>query len=391
MIPLIVDCKQQVAQTVVNVDEINDAVEGRLGLYGLKSLQPLTTEQEILSRLFFRLAIAYINKPQITSYYLDKEAALFKSRFNNAAIHDCNKLMSKFAKQFKMKQIHTLKDVPGRLQNEFGNNEFPVYLISFEHVLQMVGAKEMVLHLGTAYVSQHYKNKLATILYHQWLANKINSIKNNIPNMEETDFPPLKQMIKTIYVTIYKHLMPINITQQENFNVIHFPPCMRMLMQKVKELNNSQRKQLILFLKSIGVNFNAVINVFVNHNSYEKIKYDVKHLYGMTGAKKNYQPMCCDTITKNGNCIWTQHVMTNKNNLEKWYGTMDYTSTLNKSLCKLKWKIEICRSLSLQLNEQKLKTAKIQITDLEDMNLIKVTNPTNFYNYNKQIEIQYHQ
>ena len=97
----------------------------------------------------------------------------------------------------------------------------------------------------------------------------------------------------------------------------NFPPCIRSLMHILMSkghLAHMLRIQLGLFLKKIGMSpedqmrfwyNNAVDNVGVPFEVFEKkVGYQIRHLYGLEGGRKDYEPPKCSTCIDGYYCYF---------------------------------------------------------------------------------------
>ncbi len=94
-----------------------------------------------------------------------------------------------------------------------------------------------------------------------------------------------------------------------------FPPCMIYLFsefEKTGRLNHAQRLQLGFFLKKIGMTVDdqlhywfekSVDNLNVTYTEYLRTSgYQIRHLYGLEGGKKDYNVPKCSTIATSYFC-----------------------------------------------------------------------------------------
>jgi len=87
-----------------------------------------------------------------------------------------------------------------------------------------------------------------------------------------------------------------------------FPPCMSRLYNAIvngENLSHHERFAIATFLLHIGMDVESVLNVFRNVPDFnERIaRYQIEHLAGLRGSKKQYMPYSCATMKTLGLCV----------------------------------------------------------------------------------------
>lgn len=101
----------------------------------------------------------------------------------------------------------------------------------------------------------------------------------------------------------------INLNNLEGIAKIHFPPCMKKLMNNLKSnhhLKHMGRLQLGLFLKGLGLPLEESLafwrKMFAEKVPSDKFaknyEYNIKHSYGKLGKMADYSPWSCNKITR---------------------------------------------------------------------------------------------
>jgi len=126
-----------------------------------------------------------------------------------------------------------------------------------------------------------------------------------------------------------KYLMGKKTWQKPMF----FPPCSRLLYDRFMSsgyLAHGERVQLALFLKGIGMPleeqlkfwYRAVDNIGLSWDEFmKKGGYYIRHIYGLEGSKKDYNPPKCETIISKYYCPFCRmNVSELREVLERAYG-----------------------------------------------------------------------
>lgn len=90
-----------------------------------------------------------------------------------------------------------------------------------------------------------------------------------------------------------------------------FPPCMKDLVEQLKRgenLSHQARFTIAAFLSRIGMSVDSILELFSNVPDFnEKIaRYQVEHIAGLRGSRKQYMPYSCSTMKSLGLCPLTE-------------------------------------------------------------------------------------
>ncbi|RLG84250.1 MAG: DNA primase [Thermoprotei archaeon] len=86
-----------------------------------------------------------------------------------------------------------------------------------------------------------------------------------------------------------------------------FPPCMKKLVNELRSgenLSHHARFTVAAFLSRIGMDVNDILDLFKNSPDFnERIaRYQVEHIAGLRGSRKQYMPYSCQTMKSLGLC-----------------------------------------------------------------------------------------
>jgi len=86
-----------------------------------------------------------------------------------------------------------------------------------------------------------------------------------------------------------------------------FPPCMKKLVNELRSgenLSHHARFTIAAFLSRIGMDVNDILDLFKNSPDFnERIaRYQVEHIAGLRGSRKQYMPYSCQTMKSLGLC-----------------------------------------------------------------------------------------
>lgn len=192
--------------------------------------------------------------------------------------------------------------------------------LPFEKVAQLVASRQVFLKLGYAYVPTILQLNLLAIEFSQDLGANLMRTFQSLPRLEEDDrLVPLLNHLSHNFssfeydcsssdpslasdITAASVVLPA-ITQ-------HYPLCARHLQHTLvsnSHLKYQGRQQFGLFLKGIGLDVDEALKFWsyqftkgANTMTVEKFnkeyKYNIRHLYGLEGARINYKPWECATI-----------------------------------------------------------------------------------------------
>ncbi len=99
-----------------------------------------------------------------------------------------------------------------------------------------------------------------------------------------------------------------------------FPPCMSKLVNELKRgenLSHHARFTVAAFLSRIGMSVDDILELFKNAPDFnEKIaRYQIEHISGLRGSRKQYMPYSCSTMKSLGLCPLIDHDCNAKNPL----------------------------------------------------------------------------
>lgn len=103
-----------------------------------------------------------------------------------------------------------------------------------------------------------------------------------------------------------------------------FPPCMKKLVDELRSgenLSHHARFTIAAFLSRIGMDINDVLDLFKNSPDFnERIaRYQIEHIAGLRGSRKQYMPYSCQTMKSIGLCPIPDNNCGVKNPLVKYY------------------------------------------------------------------------
>ncbi len=104
-----------------------------------------------------------------------------------------------------------------------------------------------------------------------------------------------------------------------------FPPCMKDLINRLRNgenLGHQERFAIAAFLLRIGMDVDDVLGLFKNSPDFnERIaRYQIEHIAGLRGSRKQYLPYSCSTMKSLGLC--KDPDCKSKNPLNAYYGNL---------------------------------------------------------------------
>lgn len=194
--------------------------------------------------------------------------------------------------------------------------------LPFEKVPNLVASRQVLLKGGYAYIPSTLQLSLLSIEFQDLLSKSLLRTFQSIPRLEEDDrlLPLLTNLSHNFSSIQYDSAAFGNdpsLISDINANSImtpaitkHYPMCASHLQRNLNansHLKYTGRQQLSLFLKGIGLNVDEALKFWsyqftkgsssMNLEKFNKeYKYNIRHTYGLEGARTNYKPWDCSTI-----------------------------------------------------------------------------------------------
>ena len=191
----------------------------------------------------------------------------------------------------------------------------------------LINNRSIYLFKGYGYLPSCLQLNLLSIEFNKILNDNLIKTFQTIPILEEDDrlLPLLNNLSKNFKNFQYEYEYDqnqINNNNNDNLNsdinakliitskiINHYPLCAQNLQRNLiinSHLKYGGRQQLGLFLKGIGLNIDEAIKFwsyqFTKSNSLsletfnKDYKYNIRHQYGLEGARINYKPWDCSII-----------------------------------------------------------------------------------------------
>lgn len=208
-----------------------------------------------------------------------------------------------------------------QLRNHIKVNESFIKL-PFEKVPNLVSSRSVYLLKGFAYVPTALQLNLLAVEFQDSLSLNLTRTFQMLPRLEEDDrLLPLLNNLSHNFSSIQLHdfggdngggsnsdITAQSITSPEIMK--HFPLCAKHLTRNLvanSHLKYTGRQQLGLFLKGIGLSVDEALlfwsyqftkgSLGMGLEKFNKeYKYNIRHTYGLEGARTNYRPWDCGTI-----------------------------------------------------------------------------------------------
>lgn len=194
--------------------------------------------------------------------------------------------------------------------------------LPFEKITgNLISNRSIFLFKGYGYLPASLQLNLLSIEFINILNDNLIKTFQTIPRLEEDDrlLPLLNNLSKNF--SNFQYESEINKLDEEFISDInskliitpkitkHYPLCAQHLQRNLianSHLKYNGRQQLGIFLKGIGLNVDEALKFwssqFIKNNSMsletfnKDYKYNIRHQYGLEGARINYKPWDCSTI-----------------------------------------------------------------------------------------------
>ncbi|XP_013421355.1 DNA primase large subunit isoform X1 [Lingula anatina] len=197
--------------------------------------------------------------------------------------------------------------------------------VPFLFALSLVAKRKVNLHRGWAEVPYCMLNDIFQSVFSYLLQSATKKAKKQMTLMMEDDrFNKLFHKLKDVFLSYSsKQNCGISCTkvplrcEDVDAETDFFPPCMRHLHQQLRQrhrLSHHSRVKYTLFQKECGLPVHEALRFWREEYSQEphhsagcrhnwreerdRYTYNIRHLYGLEGARKNYRGHDCDTIQK---------------------------------------------------------------------------------------------
>ncbi|KAK6461884.1 eukaryotic and archaeal DNA primase, large subunit-domain-containing protein [Scheffersomyces coipomensis] len=189
--------------------------------------------------------------------------------------------------------------------------------LPFEKVTNLINSRSIFLKGGYAYIPTSLQLNLIVTEFQDNLNTILLRTFQTLPRLEEDDrILPLLNNLGLNFSNIQYDTNNFGSDDTNDINaqsiqtpeiLQHYPLCARILQKQLSfnsHLKYGGRQQLGLFLKGIGLNVDEALKFWsqqflkkINQEKFNKeYKYNIRHNYGLEGARINYKPWDCATI-----------------------------------------------------------------------------------------------
>lgn len=206
-----------------------------------------------------------------------------------------------------------------QLRAHFRNENF--IKVPFEKITSLVATRLVLLKLGYGYVPSTLQLSLLALEFQELLQRDLLRTFQSIPRLEEDDrlLPLLNHLGQNFASMEYDPAFSADPSLVSDINAAsvttpaitnHYPLCAKHLQTNMiasSHLRHEGRQQLSLFLKGIGLSVDEALK-FWSHSFTSgphamtperfnrEFKYNIRHTYGLEGARTNYKPWDCARI-----------------------------------------------------------------------------------------------
>lgn len=199
-----------------------------------------------------------------------------------------------------------------------------VFKVRFEDALGFVSKRSVAIKDGFALLTEKDIFPILSEAFENHLDNEMRVMRNTlslngqeqylIENLElvyadfiaENDEKKKKMRMEQ---NVGRSPFSLDISNVDQISRNHFPPCMRYLHESLRKdhhLRHGGRMHFGTFLRSTGVDMDSAMDFWrdeftkkITVNDFEKnYKYNIRHLYGKEGHKKQLSSYSCEKIIK---------------------------------------------------------------------------------------------
>ncbi|KAA8493338.1 putative DNA primase large subunit [Porphyridium purpureum] len=280
------------------------------------------------SHFILRLALA--KTQEMRKWLIHRECELFSARVRHvstgAVLQALQKACPSDAPRIRpctdaeLRQFGAAMDCVAKGVQRGKHQHATHYRVAFDHVLHLVGRRQVFLSGGDAFVPEPYIHDILVGQFRARLSSALNVISRALYGAEtHPAMGPLLNLVRAHWLVNERAQSKqdrrndatqddlIDLSQLED-SVNRMPLCMQALHYKLKEthhLRHQARLQLGLFLKGCGLSMDESLKFWrmefekngVTSDKFEKeYAYSIRHHYGKEGKRKNLSPYGCMNI-----------------------------------------------------------------------------------------------
>ncbi|KAK6455277.1 DNA-directed DNA polymerase alpha, DNA primase subunit [Scheffersomyces xylosifermentans] len=192
--------------------------------------------------------------------------------------------------------------------------------LPFEKVPNLVGSRSIFIKKGYAYIPTTLQLNLLAVEFQESLSTQLMRTFQSIPRLDEDDrLLPLLNNLSHNFSSVEYNGFEVDSSLASDINASsiatqaitkHYPLCASHLQRNMMDnshLRFTGRQQLALFLKGIGLSIDEAMKFWSyqftkNPTSMtiekfnKEYRYNIRHTYGLEGARTKYQPWNCANI-----------------------------------------------------------------------------------------------
>ncbi len=282
----------------------------------------------------FILRLAYCRTEDLRRWFLDHECFLLKLRLDQLKDSERADFMienkmsyDEVTPQEKNERRDKLVGLCDVTEMNFASKTTIFYKVPFTRALSLMRSRQVYIEAGMAYVPLSRLVSIIIATYRAQLSRALVEASNIFDYSVANDpriAPLLKNMNKQYVGKDFSKsegsIGKLTADMVDKAAESSMPLCMKNLhnaLKKDHKIKHSGRLQYGLFLKGAGMEMQDAMQFWemhfgkvMTHDSFVKqYSYNIQHLYGKVGARKNYTPYSCQKIImgEQGNFSQTFH------------------------------------------------------------------------------------
>lgn len=268
----------------------------------------------------FIVRLAYCGTENLRQWVRQQECRLFKVRFEESSAAEVQAFFDEHDLSYRPHQTDDHELRAALLQSALASGARPdraadvqYYRVPFEEALDLVSQRRVVLRGGHAFVPREHLVNLVVNKYRAHLGKELATTYRWTQNlvMDDRVRPLVKNLSKRHAGPAYNpgrfasgQVTPAEIPELSRRS---FPLCMETMQRQLKKdahLRHEARRTYGLFLKGIGLSLDDAIKFWrdsfarkcAGDKWQRQYAYNIRHMYGKEGKRKDYTPMSCMTI-----------------------------------------------------------------------------------------------
>ncbi|DBA04027.1 TPA: hypothetical protein N0F65_009374 [Lagenidium giganteum] len=274
----------------------------------LDDVDTLVNDWELDTTSHHVLRLAFCSVQEMWEMFVDLESALFAYRLTTMSTTAPIQLLACHGHSYRKRITNT-------------EHSTEVFEVPFIEASSLIRRRRVRLEHGIALVPMSDMAHIAIHHFKELMIVRLRSLRAAILiNRQEYErLYPLLEHLRAIATKLLSRSCEIHLPSRprvalHEIDIVaerHFPLCMKHLHHKLRSNNHLKydgRVQYRMFLKGLGLSAqenlefwrSAFTKIMATSKFEKEYAYNIRHSYGLEGARKDYEPLNCQQIVSGG-------------------------------------------------------------------------------------------